>query len=154
MSDASDLSAKEMQVLALAWQCMETDPKIDFAKLAALTGYTPGSANVTFGKIKRKLKAKAAATSGVPVAPKTPKKSTTATTPKSGKRGAAGIDGATADTPSKRSKKVSKPARDEDDDEEFATLKVKKEEIDDIAAGADVFFQEMNAYAEVGRDEI
>jgi hypothetical protein len=118
--------------------------------------YTPGSANVTFGKIKRKLKAKAAAASGAPVPPKTPKKNTTttATTPKSGKRGAVGIDGAVAETPSKRSKKVSKPARNEDDDEEFAAPKVKKEELHDIAAGADVFFQDMNAYAEVGRDEI
>jgi hypothetical protein len=28
MTDSNDLSAKEMQVLALAWQCMDTDPKV------------------------------------------------------------------------------------------------------------------------------
>ncbi|EOA81738.1 hypothetical protein ACJQWK_11114 [Exserohilum turcicum] len=49
-------SAREMEVLALAWQCMETPPKIDMVKLAALTGYTPGSASVTLGNIKRKIK--------------------------------------------------------------------------------------------------
>ncbi|KAI1542971.1 PIG-U domain containing protein [Pyrenophora tritici-repentis] len=47
---------REMEVLALAWKCMETQPKVDMNKLASLTGYTPGSASVTFGKIKQKIR--------------------------------------------------------------------------------------------------
>lgn len=61
MSDPNDLTAREMEVLALAWQCMDNDPKvstsslfcnshlrtatpidehlqIDYSKLAELTG--------------------------------------------------------------------------------------------------------------------
>jgi hypothetical protein len=29
MSDPNDLSAREMEVLALAWQCMESEPKVN-----------------------------------------------------------------------------------------------------------------------------
>ncbi|KAL7779588.1 hypothetical protein CFE70_009092 [Pyrenophora teres f. teres 0-1] len=65
---------REMEVLALAWHCMESQPKIDMNKLASLTGYTPGSA--TNGH-----RAKATTTS-------TPKKRTmpTSSTPPSAKR--------------------------------------------------------------------
>ncbi|KAF1365925.1 hypothetical protein EJ07DRAFT_170668 [Lizonia empirigonia] len=40
------LTTRENEVLALAWQCFEADPK-----------YTKGSATFTLGKIKTKLKA-------------------------------------------------------------------------------------------------
>ncbi|OSS44475.1 hypothetical protein B5807_10757 [Epicoccum nigrum] len=149
-NDPNELTARESEVLALSWQCMETDPKIDFNKLAQLAGYTPNSASVIFGKIKRKLKAKAA---GASSAPATPKKSTANTpktpkTPKSGKRAAASeaVDG----TPSKRSKRaIKKPAAgDDDEDEEFGKFTVKKEEVADISTGADEFFlQQVDDYA-------
>ncbi|KAL1613016.1 hypothetical protein SLS60_001248 [Paraconiothyrium brasiliense] len=89
--EAPTFTAREMEVLALAWQCFENEPKIDIKKLASLTGYTEGSASVTIGKIKRKLKAHGAGAGGgenrsTPAS--TPKKTTVAKTPKSGKRGA------------------------------------------------------------------
>ncbi|KAJ4366655.1 hypothetical protein N0V95_000156 [Ascochyta clinopodiicola] len=148
MSNPDDLTTREMEVLALAWQCMENEPKIDTHKLAQLTGYTPGSASVTLGKIKRKLKNKAA---GVTTSnPATPKRQINnrgpRSTPKSSaKRGA--IEDAAAVTPSKKGKKTSKLSANDDDDEEFAVFNVKKEEAEDIASGADAFFQEANAHA-------
>ncbi|KAL1796340.1 hypothetical protein ACET3X_004880 [Alternaria dauci] len=136
-------SPREMEVLALAWQCMETQPKIDMTKLAALTGYTIGSASVTFGKIKTKIRllGESLSTNG----PSTPRKtggpgrakatSTPMSTPK--KRGPP----TTSDTPAKRARKgtrqptsspsddVSAADDDGDEDEEFEKkVKVKKEE--------------------------
>ncbi|KAF1365926.1 hypothetical protein EJ07DRAFT_170669 [Lizonia empirigonia] len=137
MPDPNDLTSREMEVLALAWQCMESEPKIDNNRLAELTGYTPGSASVTLGKIKRKLKLRAVGSTG---APTTPKKAGVNAggqlkTPKSGKRG------------------QQAPAN-EDNDEEFATFNVKKEEVTDINHRADVFFQEATAYANTGGDQV
>lgn len=79
-------------------------------------------------------------------------------TPKSGKRGAA--DNTPAGTPSKRSKQVNKPAADEDEDdddegdEEFATFSIKKEDMDDIKAGANPFFREATVYAAAGESQV
>jgi hypothetical protein len=138
-------SPREMEVLALAWQCMDTQPKvrpssprlpssahtlltsrkkkINMDKLARLTGYTPGSASVTFGNIKRKIKllGEALAEDG----PRTPKKggrgkSVGVTPKKHGKN----VD---ADaTPSKRARKAAaveddndNAGDDDDDDEDF-----------------------------------
>lgn len=99
----------------------------------------------------RKLKAKAAG------GPSTPKKggsggrSKATATPKTGATPKSGKRGASADTPdatpSKRSKKVGKPAEEGDDDEEFGTFNVKKEEVADVNASADSFYQTANAYA-------
>ncbi|KAF3045567.1 hypothetical protein E8E12_009972 [Didymella heteroderae] len=145
MPDPNDLSPREMEVLALAWQCMETEPRIDNKKLAELTGYTEGSASVTLGKIKRKLKAKAAGSSGVVDTPRKAAAPRASRTPKSAKRGAS--DAAAEGTPTKKVKKASKPANDDDDDDEFANFSVKKEEVDAINTGADAFFQENADYA-------
>ena len=120
-----------------------------------LAQYTPGSASVTFGKIKRKLKAKASGTSGGSTAAATPKKAAALRvprTPKSGKRGA--TENAATGTPSKKGKKATKPAANDDDDEEFGNFDVKKEEVTDINNGADTFFQEATAYAAAGEDRI
>lgn len=117
--------------------------QVDYNKLAALTGYTPGSASVTFGKIKRKLKAKAAGPSATPATPKKTAAGKTKT-PKSGKRGA--IEEAAPGTPSKKGKKGSEPTND-DVEEEFADFKVKKEEVADINGEADVFFKEAIAHS-------
>ncbi|KAH9868733.1 hypothetical protein J1614_007805 [Plenodomus biglobosus] len=144
------LSAREMEVLALAWQCMDAPPKIDMQKLALLTGYTPGSAAVTMGNIKRKLKQRSgdASTSS---APSTPKRGSAAAgrsrtmTPKSstGKRGASASASA---TPSKRAKSGGRQgkkivAKEEEDDANDANddddvpmsggARVKKEVLDE-----------------------
>lgn len=119
-------------------------------KLASLTGYTPGSASVTFGNIKRKIKllGERLAADG----PATPKKAggpgrgKAGTTPKStGKRGA----GKTIDdseSPTKRAKKgrAKKRNDDDDDDEELFTPKVKKEELADITSGANDFYDQLH----------
>ncbi|EFQ91521.1 hypothetical protein PTT_11612 [Pyrenophora teres f. teres 0-1] len=110
---------REMEVLALAWHCMESQPKIDMNKLASLTGYTPGSATVTFGKIKHKIKliGDSLSSSG-PAPPKNGHraKATTTSTPK--KRTMP-----TSSTPpsAKRSKQVLLQDNDnlDDDDEDF-----------------------------------
>ncbi|KAI4692161.1 uncharacterized protein J4E84_003129 [Alternaria hordeiaustralica] len=135
------LSAREIEVLALAWQCVDPQPKVDMVKLAALTGYTPGSASVTFGNIKRKLKNMAAgASEDSPATPAAKSRSggraraTATSTPK--KRGAT----AAPTSASKRSKKgaaarettssASDGNNDDDDDDDFGLNgpKVKKEE--------------------------
>ncbi|KAI4936414.1 hypothetical protein J4E85_001744 [Alternaria conjuncta] len=131
------LSAREIEVLALAWQCVDPQPKVDMVKLAALTGYTPGSASVTFGNIKRKLKNMAAGASED--SPATPAKSrsggraraTTATsTPK--KRGATAAPSSASKRRAARqpSPSVSDGNNDDDDDDDFGLHgpKVKKEE--------------------------
>ena len=104
-------------------------------KLAALTGYTPGSAGFTMGKIKRKLKNKTAGISEDSPAPKSrsgrPRTATAISTPK--KRGA------TAAAPASASKRraarqptssASDGNNDDDDDDDFGLggPKVKKEE--------------------------
>ncbi|KAF1913950.1 hypothetical protein BDU57DRAFT_328226 [Ampelomyces quisqualis] len=143
-------SPREMEVLALAWQCMESQPKIDMNKLASLTGYTPGSASVTFGNIKRKIKllGEDLAAGG----PATPKKGggpgrskSTGGTPKStGKRGASKSVGADDESPTKRSRKTTaKMNRDDDDDEEIFAPRVKKEELADITSGANSFYDQL-----------
>lgn len=115
-------------------------------KLASLTGYTPGSACVTFGNIKRKIKllGEGLAANG----PATPKnghagKNGGPKTPKSsGKRSKAATENVVEGTPSKRSKKASlkKRTADDDDDDEFLFGNVKKEELADITTGADDFY--------------
>ncbi|KAI4703173.1 hypothetical protein J4E81_002050 [Alternaria sp. BMP 2799] len=130
-----DLTPRENEVLALAWQCFEQEPKVDMNKLAALTGYTPGSAGFTMGKIKRKLKNKTAGISEDSPAAKSrsgrPRTATATSTPK--KRGA------TAAAPASASKRRAArhptssneaSANDDDDDDDFGLHgpKVKKEE--------------------------
>jgi hypothetical protein len=127
--------------------CPSTNsPQIDMNKLAFLTGYTPGSASVTFGNIKRKIKllGEGLAANG----PTTPKKASgsgrgkAGTTPKStGKRGA-DKDG---ESPTKRAKKgaAMKRSNDESDDEELFAPKVKKEESADITTGANDFYDQL-----------
>jgi hypothetical protein len=113
------------------------------AKLASLTGYTPGSASVTFGNIKRKLKqlGEGLAADG-PATPKNGARKATGTTPKSSKRGA------TEDpTPSKRAKKTpAKKARDDtdDDDDEHFIPHVKKEEVADLNESALGLYGQLN----------
>lgn len=160
--EAVTFTPREMEVLALAWQCFESEPKvnnhhstrsrlahpstnhvlpqIDIKKLARLTGYTEGSAGVTIGKIKRKLKTHAAnnddGDDGTTPA-STPKK-TPAKTPKStGKRAAS--TAATQDTPAKKRKapqgSAPEPAVLQEEEEEEEEFKLKTEVVDDDEEG-------------------
>jgi hypothetical protein len=124
--------------------------QINMEKLADLTGYTPGSASVTFGNIKRKLKllGEDLAANG----PATPKKGggpgrSKTTTPKStGKRAAPKATGKTDESPTKRTKKnAPKKMRDnsDDDDDEQLAPRVKKEEVNDIIESADNFYSQI-----------
>lgn len=117
-------------------------------KLASLTGYTVGSAGVTFGNIKRKIKLLGEGLTADDQA--TPKKGggpgrskSSITTPKStGKRGAASKSAGDdeSETPTKRSKKQKARDDDDDEDEEMFAPRVKKEELNDINNGAMSFY--------------
>ena len=101
-------------------------------KLAALTGYTPGSAGFTMGKIKRKLKNKTAGISEDSPAPKSrsgrPRTATATSTPK--KRGATGATGSASKRRAARQPTSSASDANDDDDDDFGLNgpKVKKEE--------------------------
>jgi hypothetical protein len=122
-------------------------------KLASLTGYTAGSASVTFGNIKRKLKllGEGLAADG----PATPKKGggpgrskASGATPKStGKRGASKAPGTTDDeTPTKRAKKgtAKKTRDDDDDDDEHFHPNVKMEEVAELNSSVQDFYGQMS----------
>jgi hypothetical protein len=121
-------------------------------KLASLTGYTPGSASVTFGNIKRKLKllGEGLAADG----PATPKKGggpgrskASGATPKStGKRSVSKAPGTADETPTKRAKKGTvKKARDDDhDDDEHFHPNVKREEVAELNSNALDFYGQMS----------
>lgn len=114
--------------------------------------YTPGSASVTMGKIKRKLKLKAVASTGASSSTATPKKAAAPRvprTPKSGSKRVATVEAADG-TPSKKGKKTHD---NEDDDEEFANFTVKKEEVADINNGANSYFEEANAHITAGNGQ-
>ncbi|KAH7119854.1 hypothetical protein B0J11DRAFT_508645 [Dendryphion nanum] len=125
--DKVAFSAREMETLALAWQCFESEPKIDYKKLAAIAGYTEGSAKTTMGNLRRKLKA-SAAQQGISDGAATPK------TPKSGAGGRPKKrivdDGEESPTKRKATPKTKKTVNKDiqDEDEEFLDVRVKKEE--------------------------
>ena len=119
-------------------------PQIDIKKLARLTGYTEGSASVTIGKIKRKLKLHAAGTGEADAGTAsiaTPKKAAGAKAQKSaGKRKTDVVDD--ENTPSKKKMKKmtmmkgadSKPAASafQEDEEEYKyKIKIKAEQDED-----------------------
>ena len=87
-------------------------------KLALLTGYTPGSASVTFGKIKQKIKLLGDSLSSAgPAAPKNGNRARHSTsTPK--KRSAANMFTTTSSPSAKRFKKGQHEAYANDDDDE------------------------------------
>ncbi|EMD65877.1 hypothetical protein COCSADRAFT_159464 [Bipolaris sorokiniana ND90Pr] len=148
-SNSKDVSftPREMEVLALAWQCMETQPKIDMAKLGSLAGYTPASASVTFGRIKSKLKLLGESLQDTPGTPGTPSKSmpkkkaaTPASTPRKRKNAAPAADA----TPSKKGKMPMREEDDVEDDDEVIKCDVSgvKEDIEDYG-----FLSGIEAYA-------
>ncbi|ORY03495.1 hypothetical protein BCR34DRAFT_591575 [Clohesyomyces aquaticus] len=153
-NQAITFSPKEMQNLALAWQCMETEPKIDYEKFGRLAGYTKGSASVTIGNLKRKLRTHTGALNGSPITtPSTPK---TPKTPKSSSKRAA--PGTSADaTPSKKSRNTSAKGKNahlgadimnEDDEEEFKNVKVKSEEVAALGEDAQSFWDQSATFGQ------
>ncbi|KAI1407893.1 hypothetical protein F5Y13DRAFT_120864 [Hypoxylon sp. FL1857] len=57
-----DITQKEAQVLALAWQCFKVPPEVDYEKLAKLAGYAnPKSVSNLLTSIKKKIAATMAA---------------------------------------------------------------------------------------------
>ncbi|KAI7545257.1 hypothetical protein KC331_g6325 [Hortaea werneckii] len=105
------LSQKQMEYLALAWQCFETEPKIDYNKFYQIAQLaSANSARELMRVTKKKLKEEygaLAATSGDP--PGTPRSATNTNTPKkaskaTGRNGGASGSSATG-TPSAAGKK-------------------------------------------------
>ncbi|KAF2140827.1 uncharacterized protein K452DRAFT_298911 [Aplosporella prunicola CBS 121167] len=53
---ASNLSARDLEVTALVWQCFKSDPSVDYEKLAQLANFkNAASASACWGTIKKKL---------------------------------------------------------------------------------------------------
>ncbi|RYP89368.1 hypothetical protein DL770_004430 [Monosporascus sp. CRB-9-2] len=66
MSGKKGLSARESELVAKAWQCLKTEPQIDFTKFAELCEYkNEATARVSWGAVRKKLsEAAGAAPSG------------------------------------------------------------------------------------------
>lgn len=101
-------------------------------KLAALTGYTPGSASGTLSKIKQKIKMVGSGAPATPLTPKKPAGAGRAKTASSAKRGATKVNNDEASHPrrSARSpprKLVMRGLDVDDDEEDFVSAGVKKE---------------------------
>ncbi|KAK6429213.1 hypothetical protein LTR95_014643 [Oleoguttula sp. CCFEE 5521] len=57
---ANEFTDGERKLMALAWQCFEAKPKVDYKKLAGLAGMTnPVSASNAWARICKKLQAQA-----------------------------------------------------------------------------------------------
>ncbi|KAI7158154.1 hypothetical protein KC349_g5068 [Hortaea werneckii] len=123
------LSQKQMEYLALAWQCFETEPKIDYNKFYQIAHLaSANSARELMRVTKKKLKEEygaLAATSGDP--PGTPRSTNTNTPKKAGKASGrnGGVSGSATGTPSAAGKKRGRKPKgyegngeDVDDEEE------------------------------------
>lgn len=56
----NEFSSREQQLMAVAWQCFDGEPKVNYQRLAELTGMTnTGSAYNAWTKIRKKLAAQA-----------------------------------------------------------------------------------------------
>ncbi|KAM3421917.1 hypothetical protein BST61_g2294 [Cercospora zeina] len=103
------LSTKQMEYLAIAWQCFESEPKIDFEKFKTVAGLaSAASARELMRLTKKKLKEEYGALSGTMTAANgntvggaTPSKKSTPRTPSSkrarGKKAVSEINGSAAD---------------------------------------------------------
>ena len=117
-------------------------------RLAELTGYTVGSASVTLGKIRRKMKLHAEGAS----APSTPKKpaGVSKSTPKGTPKGTPKSSPKKRTVPDSTSgspkKKKGKQVDNDDDYEEFHTPHIKAEEHKDLLRDAGEFLVK-NEYA-------
>ncbi|KAI1750497.1 hypothetical protein F4782DRAFT_532399 [Xylaria castorea] len=152
-----ELTEKEKAILGYAWKCFESEPKIDFDKLASLGGYTnPKSAQNILALAKKKLKVFAGGDadgngeeSAASTSKATPTKKRGPATPKGKKRNAEGTDGNNEDevesqtpkkvkkTPTKSATKKGKSVKDEDEVEEVKEEKEVKEEAPKAEYGDD-----------------
>ncbi|GIZ39916.1 hypothetical protein CKM354_000327800 [Cercospora kikuchii] len=134
----NEFTEREKQMMSLAWQCFDGEPKLDYKKLAGLAGMTnPVSASNAWAKIKKKLNAQAEAVMGDGAA--TPSSTVKATPGKKRGRKALGDDN-NGETPSKKPKAAkAKKATSEDDadDEEAVKHAVKTEKAEDEDSGED-----------------
>ncbi|KAH6695401.1 hypothetical protein F5X68DRAFT_272767 [Plectosphaerella plurivora] len=90
------LTDREQEILSKAWNCMKTQPEIDYVKLAAETGMTnPRSASNAWSALKKKL------FTGVPPTPRT-KKATAAAAALAGDDGEATPAAKRKRTPAKK----------------------------------------------------
>ncbi|PNS21789.1 PWWP domain-containing protein2 [Sphaceloma murrayae] len=93
-SPPNGLSAREQELMSMAWQCMETEPKLDMKKFAEMAKFTnPRSATNAWRTIKTKL--------GINATPS--------------KKGAADTTGPSSDASSR--KRTKKQVDDGDEDE-------------------------------------
>ncbi|KAI0450011.1 hypothetical protein F5B21DRAFT_529352 [Xylaria acuta] len=142
------LSEKEKAILGHAWKCFDSEPKIDFNKLAGLAGYgNPKSAQNILAAAKKKLQAIAdgngeegAASSSKATSTKTsPVKKRVPAAPKGKKRDAEEANGNNEDevdprtpkkarkTPAKSATKKGKSVKDEVEVEEDEGVKEEEE---------------------------
>ncbi|OCK86085.1 hypothetical protein K432DRAFT_399681 [Lepidopterella palustris CBS 459.81] len=138
-SEGLALNPQHSRLLALAWQCFESEPKIDYEKLSRLSGYTVGSAKVTVGTIKRKMRI--AAGEDVATKSSSPSKGdgVTATTPRKRKSTTHGDEQGSSKKRGKKGQAAAAPANLDDDDEEFERSPIRKSEHDAILAGASAY---------------
>ncbi|KAI7230919.1 hypothetical protein KC330_g6705 [Hortaea werneckii] len=132
------LSQKQMEYLALAWQCFETEPKIDYNKFYQIAHLASANSarelmRVTKKKLKEEYGALAVASSGDP--PGTPRSTNTNTPKKAGKAtdrngGSASASGTPSAAGKKRGRKPKgfegRGGEDVDDEEEEEGSPLKK----------------------------
>ncbi|KAG9205600.1 hypothetical protein G6514_007205 [Epicoccum nigrum] len=125
----SILSPREMETLALTWQCFTTEPK-----------YTPSSAKFTLGVIKRKLKTMADGTAAANANTNTTGAKVVKRKAAPKKKAAKGVDADDGDDevddevdlkPKARAKKVKKTELESDDGDNAVMGVVVKEEVRD-----------------------
>ncbi|KAK6086027.1 hypothetical protein SCUP515_00387 [Seiridium cupressi] len=67
------MSARDLELAGLVWQCFETDPKVDYKKLAEIAGFkNPATASACWLPVKKKLMA--AASGATKATPKSAKR--------------------------------------------------------------------------------
>ncbi|KAH8648443.1 hypothetical protein BX600DRAFT_442735 [Xylariales sp. PMI_506] len=108
MSAKPSLTPRELEIAGLVWQCFESDPKVNYVKLAEIARFkNPASASACWLPIKKKLIAAASA----------------------GSSGEGGASGGGGGTPSKgkgsATKRKNAPAKDSGDSPETPTKKAR-----------------------------
>ncbi|KAI2776265.1 hypothetical protein F4815DRAFT_360493 [Daldinia loculata] len=133
----TQFTARDMEILGIAWQCFEVAPKINWNKLAQLAPFKNAStARACFGPIKKKL----ALASGESTTANTSEPSTPTKGGKKRKAGSEKTPGSGKKTKTSR-KALSKFKDDDGEDEDEINAKIKadikaQEEEDDTDANS------------------
>ncbi|XDG09803.1 hypothetical protein ABKA04_009418 [Annulohypoxylon sp. FPYF3050] len=116
------LSPRDMEILALAWQCFETQPKVNYEKLAKIAEFkNANTASTCFGSVKKKIMSASKSSE-----PSTPTKSSgkqaaeAQTAPNSGKK---------RKLPTKSPRKGHPKTEEDGDDDEKVFKKKKKNQL-------------------------